>query len=219
LEKARVLIVSEDAEFANALVQSWQRSSCTPEFAVSSVSASPEFPESTIAVIDGLETLTHWSSEVPLAIAVTRDEPLPQVATAVHRVIQIRRSTGWADIAAALASETVLRMGALQRVMNVEHQLRESERYAALGRFIAGERHGLGNALTCVLGNSELVLLELDSGLRDEARGQLETIHAMSLKIHETLQRLSSLDMEMQLAERQAQRENLRIPAKAVAPQ
>ena len=219
MEKANVLIVSEDAEFANALVQSWQRSSCTPEFAVSSASAAPEFPESTVAVIDGLEMLAHWPGEVPLAIAVTRDEPLPQVATGVRRVVQIRRSTGWADVAAALASETVLRMGALQRVMNVEHQLRESERFAALGRFIAGVRHALGNALTCVLGNSELVLLETGSGLRDEVRGQLETIHAMSLKIHETLQRLSSLDMEMQMTERQVRRENLRISAEAVEPQ
>jgi signal transduction histidine kinase len=217
--KARVVIVSDDAEFANALVQSWHRSSCMPEFALSSVHGSVDFPESTVAVIDGSETLAQLAGDASLAIAVTGDEQLPELGDMLRRVVQIRRIAGWADIAAMLASETVLRIGAVQRMAEVERRLRESERFAAMGHFIAEARHGLGNALTCVLGNSELALLDSGSGLREETRGQLETIHAMSLKIHETLQRLSSLDMEMQLAERQAERETLRISAKAVAPQ
>jgi signal transduction histidine kinase len=127
--------------------------------------------------------------------------------------VQIRRSAGWADIAAALTKEIVLCAQAQRRVVEVENQLRESERFAALGRFIAEARHGLANALTSVLGNSELVLLETESGLTAEVRGQLKTIHSMSLKIHETLQGLSSLDREMQMMERRAEQEALREPA------
>jgi hypothetical protein len=53
--------------------------------------------------------------------------------------------------------------------------------------------------------------------MRDEVRAQLETIHAMSLKMHETLHRLSSLEMEMRVSERQAERDILRKPAGAAA--
>lgn len=82
---------------------------------------------------------------------------------------------------------------------------------------IAETRHGLGNALTSVLGHSELLLLEPDTGLRDDARTQLQTIHAMSMKMLETLRRLSSLDMEMQAAEQQSDRSTLCESATAAA--
>jgi signal transduction histidine kinase len=220
VEQARVLIVSDDAEFVKSLVQSWQRRSGAPEYAVSRSHGAAESAESSVVIMDGLEGLSHLSEKVLLAIAVTAEEPKAGI---VPRVVQIRRSadpadTGWADIAAMLAFETVLRAGAVQRVGEVEHQLRESERFAALGHFISDARHGLGNALTSVLGNSELVLMDSDSELGGAVRGQLETIHAMSLKIHETLRRLSSLDSELQVAERQAEREALLVLAKAAGP-
>lgn len=170
-------------------------------------------------VTDDPEALARLSGEVLLAIAITDDEPLVDVDGATRRMVQIRRGASWADHAAVLAHETMLRVEALRHIAEVEQRLRESERFAALGRFISEARHGLGNALTGLLGNSELLLLDMDAGLRDEVRAQLETIHEMSLKIHETLQRLSSLDMEMQVAERQAQRETLRRPAGAAAQQ
>lgn len=214
MEQARVLIVSDEAEFVNSLVQSWQRSSSKPEYSVSSMRGNDEFPESSVAVIDGSDptaanhVLARLSAKVPLAIAITGDQPLSNPGSAVSRVMQIGLSAGCVDVVAALAYETVLRVGAMQQVAEVENRLKESQRFAALGHFIADARHGLGNALTCVLGNSELVLLETaGTELRCEVRGQMETIHAMSLKIHETLHRLSSLDMEMQVAERQARRE------------
>lgn len=216
MEKATVLIVSDDAEFVDSIVQSWNRSSCLPEFVVSP-NHDAEFPGCTVAVLDGPDGRSPLASDVVLTIAVTGSEALPNVADAGRRLLQIRRSTGWADVVAVLASETVLRVDAQQRAAEAEQGLRESERFTALGRFIAEARHGLGNALTSVLGNSELVLLETESGLRDEVRAQLETIHAMSLKIHETLQGLSSLDREMQMAERQAEREMLCKPARAAA--
>ena len=117
----------------------------------------------------------------------------------------IIRVRGWAEPAAALAQETVLRLDAQAQVAELKQRLRETERFAALGRFIVEARHGLGNALTGVLGHSELLLLE-NEGMRGEVRAQLETIHSMSLKMHETFHRLSSLEMELRVAERQAER-------------
>ena len=145
------------------------------------------------------------------------EEALPE-ADGRLRVVRVRAeftrtgSWGWAEYAAALAQETMLRLEAQAQMAEVKQRLREMERFAALGRFIVEARHGLGNALTGVLGHSELLLLE-DEGMRGEVRAQLETIHAMSLKMHETFHRLSSLEMELRAAERQAERDTLRWPA------
>jgi signal transduction histidine kinase len=213
----RVLIVSDDPEFVDALVRSWQCSQCAPEFAISRKHGCGELPESAVAVIDGADGLCRLAGEGLLVIAITGDEPLSPIGGNLGRVVQIPRCAGWADIAAALANEGVLRAEAVQRVEELEQQLLSPERFAALGHLFVEERHGLGNALTCVLGNSELVLME--PGLRDEVRGQIKTIHEMSLKIFESLQRLTALDMEMQMAERQAERETLRTSSSAASPQ
>lgn len=226
MEQARVLIVSDDAEFVNSLAQSWQRFSAIPEYSVSSLHGATELPESSVAVIDGAEpvaatrAMTRLSGRTALAVVIGGAEPFPSAVCNEARVLRVSRSAGCVDIVAALVHETVLRVEAQRRVVEADQRLRQSVRLAALGRFIAEARHGLGNALTSVLGNSELILLETaEAGLSHEVRGQLETIHAMSLKIHETLRRLSSLDMEMQVAERQAERETQSWPVKAAAPQ
>ncbi len=59
-------------------------------------------------------------------------------------------------------------------------------------------RHSLNNALTSILGNSELLLLE-PGALSAEHRDQVTTLHSMSLRIHEIVQRFTSLEMEMKL--------------------
>ena len=133
--------------------------------------------------------------------------PIPGAPGTPLRAVWIERGAHWADVAVALAQETALRLEAQAQAAEGKQKLREAERFAALGRFIAEARHGLGNALTGVLGHSELLLLEGGKDLEGEARAQVETIHAMSLKIHETFHRLSSLDVELRLAERQAERE------------
>jgi len=68
-------------------------------------------------------------------------------------------------------------------------------------------RHGLNNALTSVLGNSDLLLLEPGS-LSAPARAQIETIRNMALRIHEVLQRFSSLEKEMNVAALQAEKDS-----------
>jgi signal transduction histidine kinase len=63
-------------------------------------------------------------------------------------------------------------------------------------------RHSLNNALTSVLGNSELLLLD-PGQLSAAARSQIETIRNMSLRMHEVMQRFSSLEKELKVVERQ----------------
>jgi signal transduction histidine kinase len=203
VEQCKTLIVSDDTEFVNSLMQSWRRLHYEPEFTVSSLAnqglnqipSAP--PDSAVVVVDGPAGLACLTGQALLVIVIMAGQPWPEVASSQLRLVQIRRSEGWADLAAALAQEAILRIKAVQQVVEAERRMGEAEHFAAIGRFIVDQRHGLANALTSVLGNSELVLMDSGAELRDEIRGQLETIHAMSLRMHETLQRLSSLDTEM----------------------
>ncbi len=196
MDQCRILIVSDDPEFVNSLMQSWRRLHYVPEFTVSNHGPA-ELPDSAVAVADGAAALASLTGQALLAIVITAEQPRTEIASSQTRLVQIRRAEGWADLAAALAQEAMLRVKAVQQAVDAERRLNESEHFAAIGRFIVEARHGLANALTSVLGNSELVLLDSGAELGAEVRGQLETIHAMSLRMHETLQRLSSLDIEM----------------------
>ena len=60
-------------------------------------------------------------------------------------------------------------------------------------------RHSMNNALTSVLGNAELMLLE-PGAFSAEVRDQLATIHTMALRIHDIVQRFSSMESEIKLA-------------------
>lgn len=215
MEKAKILVFSENRDFVDSLARVWGQSGYSREFTVSDAENSGEqaggkaVPK--VVLTDGTARLAQLPAEVALAILVTGDAQPPALempeTNPELRMVWIERGAGWADVAAALAQETALRLEAQAQLAETKQKLREAERFAALGRFIAEARHGLGNALTGVLGHSELLLLEAGKELDTEARAQVETIHAMSLKIHETFHRLSSLDIELKLAERQAQRE------------
>jgi hypothetical protein len=63
-------------------------------------------------------------------------------------------------------------------------------------------RHNLNNALTSVLGNSDLLMMEAES-LDPNLRSQVETIRNMAMRMNEIMQRFSSLQKEMQLVEQQ----------------
>ena len=64
-------------------------------------------------------------------------------------------------------------------------------------------RHNLNNALTSVLGNSDLILLDAEQ-LPASLRQQVETIRNMSMRMNEIMHRFSSIQKEMQLIEEQS---------------
>jgi signal transduction histidine kinase len=77
-------------------------------------------------------------------------------------------------------------------------------------------RHSLNNALTSVLGNSDLLLLEPGS-LSAQTRAQIETIRNMTLRIHEIMQRFSSLEKEMNVVAQQAGQDSYKLYAATAA--
>lgn len=131
------------------------------------------------------------------------------------RLRALHRSGGWDVAAVTLAEEVWQRMLAERRAAAAEDNLALAERHAALGRYMLEARHGFSNALTTVLGNAEL-LLEREK-MAEEARSQSETIHAMALRMHEILQRFTSLEKEMQCTQKQSKGETGRWPNSAAA--
>jgi signal transduction histidine kinase len=101
----------------------------------------------------------------------------------------------------------VLRSGAEARARAAEDACVTLERQAMLGRYMLEMRHGLNNALTSLLGNSDLLLIEPGS-LSAQARAQIETIRNMTLRIHEVMQRFSSLEKEMNVVAQQLERDS-----------
>jgi len=119
------------------------------------------------------------------------------------RVAIVRPSEHWLETLVIAAGEAVHRSRAECRARAAELACSTLERQATLGRYMLEMRHSLNNALTSVLGNSDLLLLEPGS-LSAQTRAQIETIRNMSLRIHEILQRFSSLEKEMNVAAQQA---------------
>jgi signal transduction histidine kinase len=76
------------------------------------------------------------------------------------------------------------------------------ESLAALGRYMVAMRHNLNNALTSILGNSDLILLDQEQ-LPPATKAQIETIRNMGLRLNEIMARFTSLQKEMQLVEQQ----------------
>ncbi len=67
-------------------------------------------------------------------------------------------------------------------------------------------RPSVNDALTSVLGNADLLLLEPGQA-SGESREQIEAIHTMALRLNEIMQRFSSLASEMRAGEKVSQAE------------
>src|SRR5205809_310670 len=120
------------------------------------------------------------------------------------------------DALVLVVSEASRHYQALARAIRAEEANVLLKRQATLGRYILEMRHSLNNALTSVLGNSELLLLEPET-LSAGARSQIETVRNMALRMHEILQRFSSLEKELTVIEKQTEKANIAKSLKAAA--
>lgn len=132
------------------------------------------------------------------------------------RVTILRPTEHWLETLVLAAAEAVHRSRAESRARSVELSCVTLQREATLGRYMLEMRHNMNNALTSVLGNSDLLLLEPGS-FSAQTRSQIETIRNMTLRIHEIMQRFSSLEKEMNVVAQQAVQESGRMYAAAAA--
>jgi signal transduction histidine kinase len=105
-----------------------------------------------------------------------------------------------------VAGESLRRAEARRLAKQAEGRAAKNESHATLGRYMMDMKHSVNNALTSMLGNAELLLLE-PGQLSSQSLAQIKTIHSMALRINEIMQRFSSLASEMREAENASQAE------------
>lgn len=224
MDTPTVLIISDDADLARRVTARWQAERSVPTFTLLSGELWPRFAVDAfdVAIVDELrrdllsvvlEPLHSTGQPVFCLCHESATERL--VRDRWPRVTILRRDpngrenargpAAWLDTLVLAASEAVHRSRAEARARAAETSCAALERQATLGRYMVEMRHSLNNALTSVLGNSDLLLLEPGS-LSAQTRAQIETIRNMALRIHEIMQRFSSLEKEMNVVAQQAGR-------------
>jgi signal transduction histidine kinase len=215
VEQPTVLIISDDAEFARAITLRWQAERCVPAFTLMSgdvcLGTDPETFD--VAIVGALRPgirpavlATLEPSGKPILLLCQDSQSAQEVRETQPRVTVLRQHEGWLDALVLLASEALRRCEAMARARRAEQENAALQGQATLGRYMLEMRHNLNNALTSVLGNSELLLLEPGS-LSAGARSQIDTIRNMAVRMHEILQRFSSIEKELSVLEKQSRNE------------
>lgn len=210
-----VLIFTDDREFAHTLMARWQTERVVPKFVISNEAAWADDsrvaydlaivgPLASEAPVDALKSIDPQTR--PALYVASRAAQAQAVRVAHPRVLVLNDHEGWVNACVLLAGEALRRVDATQRAKRAEQSISAAQKHAILGRYMLDMRHSLNNALTSIMGNSELLLLE-PGKLTADVREQVETIHSMSMRVHEILQRFTSLETEMQFADRVSQRE------------
>lgn len=219
MDTPTVLIISDEPDFSRRITARWQMERMVPTFTLLSGELWPRFAVDAfdVAIVGDLrrELLSVvleplHSTGQPIFCACRNAGVVQLVRERWPRVSILRRtdSSGetphWLETLVLAASEAVHRARAESRARSAEASCTALERQATLGRYMLEMRHSLNDALTTVLGNSDLLLLEPGS-LSAQTRAQVETIRNMSLRIHEIMQRFSSLEKEMNVVAQQAE--------------
>lgn len=221
-----VLIISDDPEFARSIAANWRSARQLPEFTVATSDVwHPTVSDGYAAIIVGpvrdgklkriLSSLDHGAGLA--VICVANDEKTCGALQAAHPHLSfVSNQQGWTSTLTAISGEALRRVDAVRRAQRAERLALDAQNYAALGRYMLEMRSSVNNALTSVLGNADLLLLDFEQAGGD-SREQIQTIHAMTLRLHEIMQRFSSLATELKLTEKESQAETERAEDLAAA--
>ena len=208
-----VLIIADDAGFARDIVARWQLERVLPNFTHMSAdmwsSSAAECDLSIVGPLSGerepvLLQLERCNANT--ICVLDKNSDLVSLRSEHPRILPVRMDEDWVDALVILAAEVLRRVDAMSRLKRAESAASDSNSHAKLGKFMVETLHSFNNALTSVLGNAELLMLESES-LPPQLREQVDTIHSMALRLHEMMQRFSSLEAEMRFAEGQSQGE------------
>jgi len=215
VSQAAVLVISETPGFSQNILDRFQLEPIlsSPTAMSCDLCGNLVADSFDLAIIEGLsasrlETLLRQLEPLgkTLLVLVPDGAAADIVATISPRALVIYQTEASKDRSIhslmLLATEIVKRLEAVDRAQRAEQALAASESSALLGRYITEMRHTINNALTSVMGNSELLLFE-PGGLSAHQRSQIETVRTMSVRIHEIMQRLASLELEMKWVQKQ----------------
>jgi signal transduction histidine kinase len=226
LRHANVIILTDEIEFARLLTAGWQAERQAPRVTVltSDLWQEQEAPARDLVVVGpvregGLTSVLRAldpSTAVILCVP-TDSKELGQLRAKYPRLIHVPLREDWAQTLLLVAGESLRRVEALRLARQAERAAAKNENHATLGRYMLDMKHSVNNALTSMLGNAELLLLE-PGQLSSQSLAQIKTIHSMALRINEIMQRFSSLASEMLEAENTSQAETEGAKASASQP-
>jgi signal transduction histidine kinase len=212
---ANVLILTDEIEFARLLTACWQAERQAPGVTVlnSDLWREQEAPAHDLIVVGPLRDgkLTSVLRSLEPATAVILCAPADSwefgpLRAKYPRLVHVPLREDWAQTLLLVAGESLRRTEAVRIAREAERNAAKNENHAMLGRYMLDMKHSVNNALTSMLGNAELLLLE-PGQLSSQSLAQIKTIHSMALRINEVMQRFSSLASEMQEAEKASQAE------------
>ena len=216
MERPTVAIFTDDAAFANALTRRWLTEREIPAFVLmqsdSDFGSALDYDLAVVVRIhpdklaSTVETLKMLGRPVILLSSVNAN------SSQGRNLICLPELEEWPALVVVLAQQVLYHQRIKANFERMQELNSELEREASLGRYMLEVRHNLNNALTSVLGNSDLILLDSDQ-LPASLRSQVETIRNMGMRMNEIMHRFSSLQKEMQLMEQQSGSSGVRSAA------
>lgn len=221
MSHTNVLIISDDTEFARSIVARWQSERRLPEITVttSDLWRAQAAANYNLVIIGPVQrskpsvilcSLNAYPATAAIYVASEGSSEAFLVAENPHTLF-LPRKDGWIGTLILIATEALRRSEAVTRAQRAERLGIESDRHASLGRYMLEMRPRVNNALTSVLGNADLLLLEPER-VSTERHDQIRTIQTMALRLNEIMQRFSSLATEMRSGEKESQAETASGP-------
>ena len=217
MRTSNVLILTDDAEFARLLTACWQMERQLPGLSVvtSDLWNARESVAPDLIVIGPLRDgqLAEALRSVPpntgvILCAPPESQEMGLLRKKYPRLVHVPLREDWAQVVLLVAGESLRRTEALRLARQSERRAAQNANQATLGRYMMDMRHNMNNAMTSLLGNAELLLLE-PGGLSAQSLAQIKTIHTMALRINEIMQRFSSIASEMRELETPSQAETI----------
>ncbi|MCU1242781.1 MAG: histidine kinase A-like protein [Candidatus Acidoferrum typicum] len=221
MRSASVLILTDETDFARLLTACWQAEKHAPGITVlgSDLWRDHEPLPHDLVVVGPLrdgklsEILRSLEPAKALILCAPADSrELSHLRTKYPRLVHVPLREDWTQTLLLVAGESLRRTEALRLARQAEGKAARNEQYATLGRYMMDMKHSVNNALTSMIGNAELLLLE-PGQLSKQSLAQIKTIHSMAMRINEIMQRFSSLASEMREAENASQAETEEAPA------
>jgi hypothetical protein len=214
LPQARVLVISDDASFAQSVAARWRTELHAPALTQASSevgkAAMPDRYELAILgpVREGsLEPLLRGIEASGTALCVCASSHQARELVLAHpAAICVPQHDGWLDALMLLSREVLKRVDADTLARRAEREASLRQRESALGRSVIEMNPVVNDALTSLLGNADLLLLAPEP-FSAQSREQIKTIRAMALRLSEVMQHFSSLATEFGASEKTSQSE------------
>ena len=205
-----VLILSSDPSFFRELTENWPKGGEAPEFVLLEEDLCRELERDTydLAIADAVNpekraNLRHALAAAGKPAIVVHSDTSGDSCSIHGQILELRHAPqSWPMMPVFLGREILRRGQAEARASESSRLHAAADAEATLGRYMVEMYHTVNNALTSVLGNAELLLLE--PGLPAAVQAQADTIRNMALRLHEVFQRFSSIEKELSLVARQS---------------